>query len=39
MRQACRASRGAIGCAKAEDVAAVNVMGKRLTDMIGRLIG
>ena len=30
---------GAIGCARTEDVSAVNALGKRLTDMIGRLIG
>ncbi len=29
----------AIGCASAEDVAAVNAVGKRLSDILGRLIG
>ena len=29
----------AIGCAGAEDVKAVHVLGKRLSDMLGRLVG
>lgn len=29
----------AIGCASAEDVAAVNALGKRLCDILGRLVG
>ena len=28
-----------IGCAKADDVAAVNALGKRLSDILGRLAG
>ncbi len=29
----------AVGCAGAEDVAKVNALGKRLCDMLGRLVG